>query len=131
MPVSLDPLPWMILIAIYTTVAAGVPVWFFLQSRDFINVHLLYIGLGLLFVGIFASGIKGAEIQFPVSNIQEGVSRVGFIWPGLFITIACGAISGFHALCAGGTTSKQIKSETAVHKIGYYGMLLNLSLLYV
>ena len=43
---------------------------------------------------------------------------------GLFITIACGAISGFHALCAGGTTSKQIKSETAVHKIGYYGMLL-------
>ena len=123
-PVSLDTLPWMILIAIYTTVAAGVPVWFFLQSRDFINVHLLYIGLGLLFVGIFASGIKGAEIQFPVSNIQEGVSRVGFIWPGLFITIACGAISGFHALCAGGTTSKQIKSETAVHKIGYYGMLL-------
>lgn len=123
-PVSLDPLPWMILIAIYTTVAAGVPVWFFLQSRDFINVHLLYIGLGLLFVGIFASGIKGAEIQFPVSNIQEGASRVGFIWPGLFITIACGAISGFHALCAGGTTSKQIKSETAVYKIGYYGMLL-------
>ncbi|MCK6467911.1 MAG: hypothetical protein L6Q53_06920 [Candidatus Brocadia sinica] len=123
-PVSLNPLLWMILISLYTIVAAGVPVWLFLQSRDFINVHLLYIGLGLLFIGIFASGIRGAEERFPVNNIREGISHVGFLWPGLFITIACGAISGFHALCAGGTTSKQVKSETAVHKIGYYGMLL-------
>jgi len=123
-PVSLNPSIWMILIAIYTMVAAGVPVWLFLQSRDFINVHLLYIGLGLLFIGVFASGIRGVEIRFPANNIQEGISHVGFIWPGLFITIACGAISGFHALCAGGTTSKQIKSETAIRKIGYYGMLL-------
>src|SRR3989304_4542430 len=123
-PVSLNPSIWMILIAIYTMVAAGVPVWLFLQLRDFINVHLLYIGLGLLFIGVFASGIRGVDIRFPANNIQEGISYVGFIWPGLFITIACGAISGFHALCAGGTTSKQIKSETAIRKIGYYGMLL-------
>lgn len=124
LPVSLNSLLWMILISIYTIVAAGVPVWLFLQSRDFINVHLLYIGLGFLFIGIFASGIRGAEVRFPVNNIQEGISHVGFLWPGLFITIACGAISGFHALCASGTTSKQIKSETAVRKIGYYGMML-------
>lgn len=123
-PVTLDPFLWMILISLYTVVAAGVPVWIFLQSRDFINVHLLYIGLGLLFTGIFMSGIKGVKIQFPVNNIQEGISHVGFLWPGLFITIACGAISGFHALCAGGTISKQIKSELAIHKIGYCGMLL-------
>lgn len=123
-PVSLNPLLWMILISLYTVVAAGLPVWLFLQSRDFINVHLLYIGLGLLFVGVFTSGIRGGEIRFPFNNIQEGVSHVGFLWPGLFITIACGAISGFHALCAGGTTSKQIKSEGAVRKVGYYGMIL-------
>ena len=123
-PVSLDPLLWMILISIYTIVAAGVPVWLFLQSRDFINVHLLYIGLGLLFIGIFASGIRGAEVRFPVNNIQEGISHIGFLWPGIFITIACGAISGFHALCAGGTTSKQIKSEAAIQKVGYYGMIM-------
>ncbi|TLD43139.1 MAG: Carbon starvation protein A [Candidatus Jettenia ecosi] len=123
-PITLNPFLWMILISLYTVVAAGVPVWIFLQSRDFINVHLLYIGLGLLFTGIFMSGIKGVKIQFPVNNIQEGISHVGFLWPGLFITIACGAISGFHALCAGGTISKQIKSELAIHKIGYCGMLL-------
>ncbi len=124
LPVSLNPLLWMVLISVYTVVAAGVPVWLFLQSRDFINVHLLYIGLGLLFIGIFASGIRGAEARFPVNNIREGISHVGFLWPGLFITIACGAISGFHALCAGGTTSKQIRSETAIRTVGYYGMLL-------
>lgn len=123
-PVSLNPFVWMILISMYTVVAAGVPVWLFLQSRDFINVHMLYIGLGLLFIGILASGVKGIEIQFPVNNIREGTAQVGFLWPGLFITIACGAISGFHALCAGGTTSKQIKSEMATRTIGYYGMLL-------
>ncbi|MDN3514523.1 MAG: hypothetical protein NG747_08995 [Candidatus Brocadia sp.] len=123
-PVSLDPLFWKILIAAYTVVAAGVPVWLFLQSRDFINVHLLYIGLGLLFIGILASGIRGAEAHFPANNIKEGIPSIGFLWPGLFITIACGAISGFHALCAGGTTSKQIKSESAIRKVGYYGMLL-------
>ncbi len=70
------------------------------------------------------SGIKGGGIRFPVNNIQEGISHVGFLWPGLFITIACGAISGFHALCASGTTSKQIKSERSIHKVGYYGMIL-------
>ena len=123
-PVSLNPLHWMIIISLYTIIAAGVPVWIFLQSRDFINVHLLYIGMGLLFIGIVSCSINGIEIHFPANNVQEGISKVGFIWPGLFITIACGAISGFHALCAGGTTSKQIKSETATYKIGYYGMLL-------
>jgi carbon starvation protein len=123
-PVSLNPLHWMIIISLYTIIAAGVPVWIFLQSRDFINVHLLYIGIVLLFIGILSCSINGIEIHFPANNVQEGISKVGFIWPGLFITIACGAISGFHALCAGGTTSKQIKSETATYKIGYYGMLL-------
>jgi len=123
-PVTMEPIHWMLLISIYTVIAAGVPVWIFLQPRDFINVHLLYIGLVLLFLGIVSCGIRGAEIQFPANNIREGTSHIGFLWPGLFITIACGAISGFHALCAGGTTSKQIKTELATHKVGYYGMLL-------
>lgn len=124
MPITMEPKHWMFLISLYTIVAAGVPVWLFLQSRDFINVHLLYIGLILLFLGIIASGIRGVEVNFPANNMKEGASYLGFLWPGLFITIACGAISGFHALCAGGTTAKQIKSEGAAHTIGYYGMLL-------
>ncbi|MCF6147584.1 MAG: carbon starvation protein A [Candidatus Kuenenia sp.] len=124
MPVTMEPIHWMLLISLYTVIAAGVPVWLFLQPRDFINVHLLYIGLVLLFLGIIASGIRGVEVHFPANNIKEGTSHIGFMWPGLFITIACGAISGFHALCAGGTTSKQIKTEIAAHKVGYYGMLL-------
>ncbi|MDR4507792.1 MAG: hypothetical protein MRJ65_06075 [Candidatus Brocadiaceae bacterium] len=123
-PVTMEPIHWMFLISLYTVVAAGVPVWLFLQPRDFINVHLLYIGLVLLFLGIIGSGIRGTKVHFPANNIQEGATYLGFLWPGLFITIACGAISGFHALCAGGTTAKQIKTEIAAHKVGYYGMLL-------
>lgn len=123
-PITLSPLIWMLSISVYTWIAAGIPVWIFLQSRDFINVHILYAGIVILVVGIFSCGFKGAQINFPVTNVAEGVSNIGYIWPAIFITIACGAISGFHSLCGTGTTSKQLKSEYATRQVGFYGMLL-------
>ncbi|MGR3309580.1 MAG: carbon starvation CstA family protein, partial [Candidatus Brocadiales bacterium] len=123
-PITLRPIIWMTLIATYTWIAAGIPVWIFLQPRDFINVHILYVGMAMLMAGVFAYGLKGAQINFPVTNVAEGVSNIGYIWPALFITIACGAISGFHSLCGTGTTSKQIKSEYATKQVGFYSMLL-------
>jgi len=117
---------WVILLSIYVLVAAGVPVWIFLQSRDFINVHILYVGLGTLLAALLVAGFRGAGVAEPIPafNIPEGEKALGSFWPMLFIVIACGAVSGFHSLCAGGTTCKQLTSESAARRVGYYGMLL-------
>jgi len=125
-PIALAPTTWKLLLSGYVLVAAGVPVWIFLQSRDFVNVHILYVGMGALLVTLLVAGLRGGSAgeAIPPLNIAEGVAAKGVIWPTLFITIACGAVSGFHSLCAGGTTCKQITSETAARRIGYYGMLL-------
>ncbi|OGL43550.1 MAG: hypothetical protein A2161_19340 [Candidatus Schekmanbacteria bacterium RBG_13_48_7] len=123
-PVILPPVLWMFLLSAYTLVAAGVPVWVLLQPRDFINVFILYGGILVLFLSIIFCGLTGTEIQLPAFSLQEGQHHLGFIWPVMFITVACGAISGFHSLVAGGTVSKQVTSETAARRIGYLGMLL-------
>ena len=112
----------------YVLLAAGMPVWFFLQSRDFINVHILYAGVVFLMVALVAAGLRGGEAvgaaAIPMSNWAEGTKTLGPVWPMMFITIACGAVSGFHSLCAGGTTCKQLISEPAARKVGYWAMLL-------
>ena len=123
-PVSLEPGTWMIVISIYCWIAAGLPVWVVLQPRDFTNVQLLYGGMLMLVVGVVASGFQNISISFPAASIAEGVSRLGIIWPMLFITIACGAISGFHALVSSGTTSKQVEKQSYSRKVGYSAMLL-------
>lgn len=123
-PIIVKPIIWKIILSVYVLVAAGMPVWVLLQPRDFVNVHFLYAGLLMLFVGIFSSSVNGVEIKFPATNVSEGVQTLGLIWPGIFITIACGAISGFHAICGTGTTSKQLANMAAARKVGYYGMLL-------
>jgi carbon starvation protein len=123
-PVALDPRTWMVLIAIYTLFACQAPVWFILQPRDFVNVQILYAGMAALIVGVVFSGFQGAHIAFPVANLAVGEAKMGPVWPFLFITISCGAISGFHALVAGGTSSKQLAKETQAKTIGYGGMLL-------
>ena len=124
-PVSLQPLYWQIILSVYTLFAAGLAVWLVLQPRDFINVHILYLGILLLGVGTLISSLfKGLSFNFPSLNISEGTKTLGWIWPNLFIVIACGAISGFHCLIAGGTTSKQIKTEKASRQIGYGAMIL-------
>lgn len=123
-PVSLSPNVWMIILSFYTLLAAGIPVWIILQPRDFTNSFLLYLGVAALFVAGIVAGFKGVTFSAPALNMAEGGSKLGPIWPFLFITVACGAISGFHSLVAGGTTSKQISKETDVKKIAFGGMLL-------
>lgn len=122
---------WMLILSGYVLFAAGLPVWIFLQSRDFINVHILYFGMaGLvltLLVGGFGAASHGEPLTssaLPAFNIDQGQQAVGAVWPGLFIIIACGATSGFHSLCGGGTTCKQLTNEPAARYVGYYGMLL-------
>ncbi len=127
-PVSLTPTVWMIIISIYVLIAAGVPVWVILQPRDFINVQILYGGIILMVLSIFSIGFSGVTVTMPSFNLDEGVRSLGFIWPMMFITIACGAISGFHSLVAGGTTGKQLANECDARKIGFNGMLLESAL---
>ena len=123
-PVTLAPTQWMIIISIYVLFAAGVPVWVILQPRDFINVQILYGGIALMVVSIFSTGLGGLSISVPSFNLKEGIQHLGLVWPMMFITIACGAISGFHALVAGGTTGKQLTNETDARRVGYNAMLL-------
>ncbi len=123
-PVTLAPTVWMVIIAIYVLFAAGVPVWLILQPRDFINVQILYGGIGLMVVSLFSCGFQGLTVTMPRFNLAEGAANLGLIWPMMFITIACGAISGFHALVGGGTTCKQLGQETDARRVGYNAMLL-------
>jgi carbon starvation protein len=123
-PVTMAPTTWMIAISIYVLIAAGVPVWLVLQPRDFINVQILYGGIGLMIVSLFSCGFQGLTVTMPRFNLAEGALNLGFVWPMMFITIACGAISGFHCLVAGGTTGKQLSTEPDARRVGYNAMLL-------
>ncbi len=120
-PIKIDTTIWMIILSIYTLIAAGVPVWLILQPRDFTNSFLLYGGIGGMIAASFVLGLRGETINAPLTNITSGNLHLGYIWPILFITIACGAISGFHALVAGGTTAKQISKESPDAKVVAYG----------
>jgi carbon starvation protein len=123
-PVTLDANVWMIILSFYTLLAAGIPVWIILQPRDFTNSFLLYTGVAALFIAGIAAGFKGVTFSAPAFDMAGGSSKVGPIWPFLFITVACGAISGFHCLVAGGTSSKQVSKESDIKRIAFGGMLL-------
>ncbi len=110
---------WIVFLLIYSFVACILPVRVLLQPRDYINSHQLFVGLGALIVGIL---ILNPEVSAPAFN--ENVDPAAPpIFPLLFITIACGAISGFHSLVASGTTSKQLDCMRDARTIGYGGML--------
>lgn len=123
-PITLSSNVWTVIISIYVFFAAGVPVWVILQPRDFINVQILYAGIALLLISILIAGFSNTAISFPVTNLKEGIANLGFVWPMMFIMVACGAISGFHSLVAGGTTSKQVANECDARRIGFNAMLL-------
>lgn len=123
-PVSIDPKVWQIILTVYVFIAAGIPVWLVLQPRDFTNSFILYGGIIFLLIGVFGAGFVGGDFQAPALNIAQGNKAGGLIWPFLFVTVACGAISGFHSLVAGGTVSKQIKKESHARTIGYGAMIL-------
>lgn len=124
LPVQISGIAWMIILSIYVLFAAGLPVWVILQPRDFINVQILYAGLGVIMLAVVVGGINGLSTQMPLFNLSAGSRHMGPVWPILFIIIACGAISGFHALVAGGTSSKQLARESDAKKVGYGAMIL-------
>ena len=130
-PLYLDGTTWMIIVGIYITVASVTPVWILLQPRDYLSSFLLY---GMMIVAIV--GIVGAHptIDIPAftgfvdqATNGSGVS-LGTLFPALFITIACGAISGFHSLVGSGTTAKQLDNERDARPIAYGGMLIECAL---
>lgn len=119
MPVQDAKNLWIILLFIYSAIASLLPVWTLLQPRDYINSHQLIVGLGLLFLGIFvAQPIVDAPALRSFS--EPGVPS---LFPLLFVTVACGAISGFHGLVASGTSSKQLEHLSDARMVGYGGMI--------
>jgi carbon starvation protein len=109
---------WMLVLAVYCVVASVTPVHILLQPRDYLSAFLLFIGLGI--------GYAGLVVTHPVLRLPAVLqwrSPGGPLWPLLFVTIACGAVSGFHSLIASGTTSKQLPSESHARRIGYGGMV--------
>ena len=123
-PLAISPETWMVIISVYVLFAAGAPVWVILQPRDFINSQILYGGMALMFFALLSGGFGGLSVTFPAFNFSEGIEHLGLIWPMMFVTIACGAISGFHCLVSSGTTCKQCSSEQDAKRIGFDGMLL-------
>ncbi|PXY20436.1 carbon starvation protein A [Prauserella sp. PE36] len=107
---------WVIFLFAYTFIASRIPVWVLLQPRDYINSHQLFIALGVIGLGV---AIGWDRIVAPAFNDTPEGSPNWF--PFLFITIACGAISGFHSLVSSGTTSKQLDKETDARYVGYVG----------
>ena len=104
---------WIILLFFYSAIASLMPVWILLQPRDYINSHQLIVGLSLIFLSIFIAQPK--IIAPAITNINNGPPMIPF----LFVTIACGAISGFHGLVSSGTTSKQVNKMEDARMIGY------------
>ncbi len=122
-PIELSFHTWLVMLVIYVFVAATTPVWILLQPRDYLNSFLLYFLIAGAFIGII--------IARPVVQLEAftGFSQdIGYLFPILFVTVACGAISGFHSLVASGTTSKQLNSEKDAKLVGYGGMLIESSL---
>ncbi len=111
---------WTLILFVYCFIASVLPVWLLLQPRDYINSHQLVVALILLVVGLF---IAHPPLVAPAIQYNE-VPGAPPIFPFLFITIACGAVSGFHCLVSSGTTSKQLRIEPDAQYVGYGAMLL-------
>lgn len=110
---------WTVLLLIYAFIASVIPVNILLQPRDYLCSFLMIFGIACGLIGIFVSR---PTVHLPAYIAWNTGS--GFLWPMLFVTIACGSISGFHSVVASGTTSKQLPNERYARRIGYGGMLL-------
>lgn len=110
---------WIIFLFIYSFIASVLPVWTLLQPRDYINSHQLIVGLGVVILALF---VANPMMQAPAFNTNASLDGIQ-LTPFLFVTVACGAISGFHGLVASGTTSKQLNRMTDARFIGYGGMI--------
>ena len=110
---------WILILFIYSAIASLLPVWTLLQPRDYINSHQLFVGLSLLFLGIF---VAQPIVDAPAIRSFSDPSTPS-LFPLLFVTIACGAISGFHGLVSSGTSSKQLEKLPDSRMVGYGGMI--------
>lgn len=108
---------WIVFLFVYAAIASLLPVWLLLQPRDFVNSHQLFVGLAALFGGLF---FAWPEFDAPAVRTDGDAPS---IFPLLFVTVACGAISGFHGLVSSGTTSKQLRSLSDARMVGYGAML--------
>lgn len=131
-PVNVSTEQWRLYMTLYVVLASAIPVWLLLMPRDFVNVQILYVGVAGIFLGLLLWGggtsllanAPGALHEMPWFNYADGMQYVGMLWPMMFITISCGAISGFHCLVSSGTSAKQLANEGHARRIAYRGMLL-------
>lgn len=123
--VAIGRTTWIVIIGIYIAVASLIPVWIMLQPRDYLSSFLLYAMMGVAVIGIVASAFTGST-EFQIPMIVEG--KLSTLFPTLFITVACGACSGFHSLVSTGTSSKQLDNEAHAKPIGYGSMLIESAL---
>lgn len=135
-PIYLSTKAWMYIVGIYIAVASITPVWILLQPRDYLSSFLLYAMLAIALIGVVVShSTMGAEVTALDGTVNQGLKAFAgfavdngngtqYLFPVLFTTVACGAISGFHSLVSSGTTSKQLNRESDAKPIAYGGMLL-------
>ena len=125
-PLYLPASTWMIVVGVYITIASVTPVWILLQPRDYLSSFLLYSMLFIAFVGVIGAHPDIDPKLFPAFTGFAVETKAGmqYLFPILFTTVACGAISGFHSLVSSGTTSKQLNKESDAKPIAYGGMLL-------
>ena len=124
-PIHLSATFWDVFVLAYILVASITPVWILLQPRDYLNSFLLYGMIALAFIGILVSH---PAMALPATTGFSGINGNSQMFPVLFITVACGAISGFHSLVGSGTTAKQLDNEKDAMAIGYGGMLIECGL---
>ena len=135
-PIYLSNSVWMWIIGAYILVASVAPVWILLQPRDYLSSFLLYAMMAIAAVGVIGAGLTGADaahMDMPAftgfyDNLAPTGTSLGYVFPALFVTIACGAISGFHSLVGSGTTAKQLDHERDAKPIAYGGMLIECAL---
>jgi len=118
---------WIIFVALYIAVASLIPVWIMLQPRDYLSSFLLYAMMLIAVVGVVLTAVKG-NVAFTIPAFTGWKVNGNFMFPTLFITVACGACSGFHSLIASGTTSKQLDTEANAKAISYGSMLIESAL---
>ena len=133
-PLYLSNTAWMVVVGVYILVASVTPVWILLQPRDYLSSFLLYFMMAIAVIGIIGCGISGhAQMDIPAfagfkDTLMPTGTSLGYMFPALFVTIACGAISGFHSLVGSGTTAKQLSNEKDAQPIAYGGMLIECAL---
>ncbi len=115
---------WTLVLLVYCFFASTCPVWILLQPRDYLNAYLLYAMMGLGFLGVFVAHPALTTDAFAGFSAVGKSGATDLLFPFLFVTVACGACSGFHALVASGTSAKQLDNERGIRPIAYGGMLL-------